>query len=105
MAINIEVIRMKLREFLVSNKELARRFDQVEHRSHCVSASQGWSAGLDRQMLAPGPPCWKRDSMAPRTPRQETNGEAAANAYGRRGLRTRFADTRHEDGSSSRHSR
>ena len=60
-AVNIEIMRafVKLRELLVSNKELARRFDQLEARvDKLVAHDEAIAAILSaiRELMTPAPP-------------------------------------------------
>ena len=60
-AVNIEIMRafVKLRELLVSNKELARRFDQLEARvDKLVAHDEAIAAILSaiRELMTPSPP-------------------------------------------------
>jgi ORF6N domain len=64
-AVNIEIMRafVKLRELLVSNKELARRFDQLEARvDKLIAHDEAIAAILSaiRELMAPPPPPPKR---------------------------------------------
>lgn len=64
-AINIEIMRafVKLRELLVSNKELARRFDQLEARvDKLIAHDEAIAAILSaiRELMAPTPPPKRR---------------------------------------------
>jgi hypothetical protein len=60
-AVNIEIMRafVKLRELLVSNKELARRFDQLEARvDKLIAHDEAIAAILSaiRELMTPSPP-------------------------------------------------
>ena len=60
-AVNIEIMRafVKLRELLVSNKELARRFDQLEARvDKLIAHDEAVAAILSaiRELMTPAPP-------------------------------------------------
>jgi predicted component of type VI protein secretion system len=59
-AVNIEIMRafVKLRELLVSNKELARRFDQLEARvDKLIAHDEAIAAILSaiRELMTPAP--------------------------------------------------